>query len=111
MGGFDLDILSGFRLLDIIDILLVAIIIYYVYSLIKGTIAVNILIGVMLFYGVYLVVKQMEMRLLTEIFGGFISVGSIALIVVFQQEIRRFLIHIGKIYPFGERSFLVVLGQ
>ncbi len=96
MENFDFNIVSGFRLLDIIDILLVAIIIYYVYSLIKGTIAVNILIGVALFYGIFLVVKQMEMRLLTEIFGGFISVGSIALIVVFQQEIRRFLIHIGK---------------
>lgn len=106
MGGFDLNILSSFRLLDIIDIMLVAIIIYYIYSLIKGTIAVNILLGVTLFYGVYLVVKQMEMRLLTEIFGGFISVGSIALIVVFQQEIRRFLIHIGKNISLRRKKFL-----
>jgi len=106
MGGFDLNILSSFRLLDIIDILLVAIIIYYIYSLIKGTIAVNILVGLLLFYGVYLVVKQMEMRLLTEIFGGFISVGSIALIVVFQQEIRRFLIHIGKNISLRRKKFL-----
>ncbi|SFT01747.1 diadenylate cyclase CdaA [Sphingobacterium wenxiniae] len=106
MGIFDLDILSGFRLLDVIDILLVAIIIYYIYSLIKGTIAVNILLGVGLFYGIYLVVKQMEMRLLTEIFGGFISVGSIALIVVFQQEIRRFLIHVGKNVSIRRKKFL-----
>ncbi|HLS96458.1 uncharacterized protein (TIGR00159 family) [Sphingobacterium allocomposti] len=106
MDNFDLNILSGFRLLDIIDIFLVAIIIYYIYSLIKGTIAVNILIGVGLFYGIYLVVKQMEMRLLTEIFGGFISVGSIALIVVFQQEIRRFLIHIGKNISLRRKKFL-----
>jgi uncharacterized protein (TIGR00159 family) len=96
MEGFSFELLEGFRLLDIIDIFLVAVIIYYVYSLIKGTIAVNILLGVMLFYGIYLAVRQLEMRLLTEIFGGFISVGSIALIVVFQQEIRRFLLHIGK---------------
>jgi len=106
MDNFDLNILSGFWLLDIIDIFLVAIIIYYIYSLIKGTIAVNILIGVGLFYGIYLVVKQMEMRLLTEIFGGFISVGSIALIVVFQQEIRRFLIHIGKNISLRRKKFL-----
>lgn len=105
MNNFDFDILSSFRLLDIIDILLVAIIIYYIYSLIKGTIAVNILVGVGLFYGIYLVVKQMEMRLLTEIFGGFISVGSIALIVVFQQEIRRFLIHIGKNISLRRKKF------
>jgi len=96
MDGFGLNLLEGFRLLDVLDILLVAVIIYYIYSLIKGTIAVNILMGVALFYGIYLVVKQLEMRLLTEIFGGFISVGSIALIVVFQQEIRRFLLHVGK---------------
>lgn len=96
MEGFGSYFLEGFRLLDILDILLVAVIIYYIYSLIKGTIAVNIMIGVALLYGIYLVVKQLEMRLLTEIFGGFISVGSIALIVVFQQEIRRFLLHVGK---------------
>lgn len=96
MDASQFNFLEGFRLLDIIDIFLVAVIIYYVYSLIKGTIAVNILIGVAMFYGIFLVVKQLEMRLLTEIFGGFISVGSIALIVVFQQEIRRFLLHIGK---------------
>ncbi|MBP3942511.1 diadenylate cyclase CdaA [Sphingobacteriaceae bacterium WQ 2009] len=96
MEGIDLSVFSGFRLFDIIDILLVAIIIYYVYSLIRGTIAVNILLGVALFYAIYLIVKQMQMRLLTEIFGGFIQVGSIALIVVFQQEIRRFLLHVGK---------------
>ncbi|MFZ4862586.1 diadenylate cyclase CdaA [Sphingobacterium sp. Mn56C] len=96
MDRLSLNLLEGFRLLDVIDILLVAVIMYYIYSLIKGTIAVNILLGVALFYGIYLAVKQLEMRLLTEIFGGFISVGSIALIVVFQQEIRRFLLHIGK---------------
>ena len=72
MDGIDYSLFSGFRLLDVIDIILVAIIIYYIYSLIRGTIAVNILIGVALFYGVYIVVKQMHMRLLTEIFGGFI---------------------------------------
>lgn len=96
MGSINFSFFEGFRLFDFIDILLVAIIIYYIYSLIKGTIAVNILIGVGLFYGIYLIVRQLEMRLLTEIFGGFISVGSIALIVVFQQEIRRFLLHIGR---------------
>lgn len=107
MNGFSFNLLEGFRLLDIVDILLVAVIIYYIYSLIKGTIAVNILMGVALFYGIYLVVKQLEMRLLTEIFGGFISVGSIALIVVFQQEIRRFLLHIGKNISMRRKKFFL----
>ncbi|WP_257666192.1 diadenylate cyclase CdaA [Parapedobacter tibetensis] len=95
MESFDLSFFS-IRLLDAIDIILVAIILYYIYSLIRGTIAVNILIGLGLIYVIYIIVRQFNMHLLTEIFGGFISVGSIALIVVFQQEIRRFLIHIGK---------------
>lgn len=111
MDGLSFNILEGFRLLDVIDILLVAVIIYYIYSLIKGTIAVNILLGVALFYGIYLVVKQLEMRLLTEIFGGFISVGSIALIVVFQQEIRRFLLHVGKNISLRRKKlFLTFIG-
>jgi len=95
MEGFDFGFLN-LRLLDIVDILLVAIIIYYVFNLIRGTIALNILFGLVIIYVVYLVVKQANMRLLTEILGGFVSVGFIALIVVFQQEIRRFLLLIGK---------------
>src|SRR5690606_34869552 len=95
MDNFDFSFFS-IRFLDFIDILLVAIIIYYIYNLIRGTIAVNILISLVIIYLVYLLVKQSHLCLLTEIFGGFISVGSIALIVVFQPEIRRFLIHIGK---------------
>lgn len=107
MDGFNINLLEGFRLLDILDIFLVAVIIYYIYSLIKGTIAVNILMGVALFYGIYLVVKQLEMRLLTEIFGGFIAVGSVALVVVFQQEIRRFLLHVGKNISLRRKKFFL----
>ena len=95
MQGFDFSFLN-LRFLDVVDILLVAIIIYYVFNLIRGTIALNILFGLAIIYVVYLVVKQANMRLLTEILGGFVSVGFIALIVVFQQEIRRFLLLIGK---------------
>jgi diadenylate cyclase len=95
MQGFDFSFLQ-LRFLDVVDILLVAIIIYYVFNLIRGTIALNILFGLAIIYVVYLVVKQAHMRLLTEILGGFVSVGFIALIVVFQQEIRRFLLLIGK---------------
>lgn len=95
MESFDFGFLN-MRLLDVVDILLVAFIIYYIYNLIRGTIAVNILLGLVILYLIYMVVKQLQMRLLTEILGGFVSVGFIALIVVFQQEIRRFLLLIGK---------------
>ncbi len=95
MEGFDFSFLN-LRFLDVIDILLVAMIIYYIYSLIRGTIAFNILLGLVIIYVVYLIVKQAHMRLLTEILGDFVSVGFIALIIVFQQEIRRFLLLIGR---------------
>ncbi|MEO8795594.1 MAG: TIGR00159 family protein, partial [Daejeonella sp.] len=94
MESFDFSFLN-LRFLDVVDILLVAIIIYYAYNLIRGTIALNILLGLVIIYVFYLIVKQAHMRLLTEILGGFVSVGFIALIVVFQQEIRRFLLLIG----------------
>ncbi|HXH99930.1 MAG TPA: diadenylate cyclase CdaA [Sphingobacteriaceae bacterium] len=95
MENLDFDFLN-IRFLDILDILFVAIIIYYTYNLIRGTIAVNILLGVAIIYLVYIMVRQAHMRLLTEILGGFVSVGFLALIIVFQQEIRRFLLLIGK---------------
>jgi len=95
MQGFDFSFLN-LRFLDVIDIILVAFIIYYVYNLIRGTIALNILLGLVIIYAAYKMVKQAEMRLLSELLGGFVSVGFIALIVVFQQEIRRFLLLIGR---------------
>ncbi len=95
MHRLDLSFLH-IRLLDIVDIVLVAIIIYYIYNLIRGTIAVNIVLGLIIIYLVYLVTEQLHMRLLSNILGGFVSVGFLALIIVFQSEIRRFLLLIGK---------------
>lgn len=95
MDRFDLSFLQ-LRFLDIIDIILVAAIIYYVYNLIRGTIAVNIVLGLIIIYLVYIVTEQLKMQLLSHILGGFVSVGFLALIIVFQQEIRRFLLLIGK---------------
>jgi len=95
MEIFDLSFLHV-DFLDILDILCVAFIIYYIYNLIRGTIAVNIMIGLVILYVVFRVVKQAEMSLLSNILGGFINVGFLAIVIVFQQEIRRFLVHIGK---------------
>jgi uncharacterized protein (TIGR00159 family) len=79
------------RIIDIIDILLVAFLMYQVYMLIKGTIASYIFVTIITFYVVWLLVKD-NMLLLGSILGQIIGVGAIALIVVFQQELRRFLI-------------------
>lgn len=88
--------LPSFQIIDIVDILLVAVLFYYMYKLLKGTNALNILIGFILIYITSKVVKFLDMKLLTEILDQFISVGVIALIVIFQSEIRRFLILLGS---------------
>src|SRR5690606_33498646 len=103
MNGIDISSFN-IRFLDVLDILLVAIILYYIYTLIRGTIAVNILGGLGIIYLVSILVRQFNMHLLSQIFGGFISVGAIALVVVFQQEIRRFLIHIGRNFAIRRKS-------
>jgi len=79
------------RIIDVVDILLVAALMYQVYMLIRGTIATYIFMTIITFYVVWLLVKD-NMLLLGGILGQIIGVGAIALIVVFQQELRRFLI-------------------
>jgi diadenylate cyclase len=95
MKGLDFDFLE-FTWINAIDIVLVAILIYYVYSLIRNTLAVNLLLGIIIIMLVYGVVKLLKMTLLLTIINKFMSVGIISLIVIFQPEIRRFLLHIGK---------------
>jgi diadenylate cyclase len=85
-----------FSFFNILDIFLVALLIYQLYNLIRGTIAANIFIGLALIFGMYYVVQALHMQLLTKILGKFVDVGIIALIVVFQQEVRRFLLLVGK---------------
>jgi diadenylate cyclase len=86
---------SKFDWLDLVDIVLVAILLYQLYQLVRGTVAINILIGVTLFYALWLIVRALDMRLFSSILGKFIDVGFIALLIVFQQELRRFFIFIG----------------
>lgn len=96
MGSFDLFGFLPFGLLDLIDILLVAFLLYKLYELVKGTIAIRIFIGVISIYLIWLLVTALQMQLMSQIFRQFINVGVIALIIVFQQEIRRFLLAIGN---------------
>jgi diadenylate cyclase len=98
--------LLNFNVLDIIDIILVAFLLYYVYKLIKGTVAINIFFGIVIFYLFYLLVDVLQMRMLSNILGGFMSVGIIALIVVFQPEIRKFLLMIGSTNLSKSGSFM-----
>src|SRR6201996_3545189 len=81
---------------SILDILLLAIIIYQLYNLIKGTIAANIFIGLTLIYILYFIVPDTKMPLLAGILKKVADGGIIAVLIVFQQEIRRFLLLVGK---------------
>ena len=85
-----------FGIKDIIDILCVALILYYIYRLMKESRSLNVFIGIMVFVLVWLFVSQiLEMRLLGSILDKLVSVGVIGLIVLFKEEIRKFLYQLG----------------
>lgn len=81
---------------DIIDIVLVSMLLYQVYKLMRGSVAIKIFLGFLSLYLTYLIVGAAQMELLTAILGQFMGVGVLAAIVLFQQEIRKFLLMIGK---------------
>ncbi len=69
---------------------------YQLYKMVKGTAAVNVFIGLVLIYIIWIIVRAFELQLLGSILGKFVNVGVIAVMVVFQQEIRKFLLYIGS---------------
>ncbi|MBE6287338.1 MAG: TIGR00159 family protein [Mediterranea massiliensis] len=86
-----------FGIKDFIDILLVAFLLYYSYKLMKASGSINVFTGILVFILLWLVVSQvLEMKLLGSIFDKLVSVGVLALIVIFQEEIRRFLLTLGS---------------
>lgn len=100
-----LNLFITIKFIDVIDVLLVAALIYQLYYLIKGTVAVNIFVGILLFYLLWIAVKALNMQLFGSILGKFIDVGFIALLIVFQQELRRFLLFIGTSDFFTKSKF------
>lgn len=81
---------------DIIDIILVAVVLYYCYKLMKQSRSVNIFYGVLLFVSFWIIIsKVLEMKLLGNILDQLVSVGAIAIIVLFQEEIRHFFYSLG----------------
>ena len=90
-----IDLFIQVRIFDIIDIFLVALLFYWFYRILKGTSAISIFLGIVAIFLIWQVVKALQMELLSTILGAFVSVGFIALIIIFQPEIRRFLFTIG----------------
>ena len=81
-----------FGVKDIVDIVLVALMLYYIYRLMKESRSLNVFIGIIVFVVIWLFVSQViEMRLLGSIMDKLVSVGVVGLIVLFQEEIRKFL--------------------
>jgi len=101
-----IDLFIQVRFLDVIDIFLVAIIFYEIYRLVKGTVALNIFMGIFFIFIVWLVVRSLKMELLGSILGQLFGVGVIAIIIVFQQEVRRFLLMLGSRYRTNRRFSL-----
>ena len=86
-----------FTLKDFLDILLVAVLLYYTYKVMKSSGSINIFTGIMVFVLIWLVVSQvLEMRLLGSIMDKLVNVGVLALLIIFQDEVRRFLLNLGS---------------
>ena len=96
-AGCSDDLLSVFGVL-LTFVLIVAFIFYQIYRLVKGTVAINIFAGIFTFYVAWLLVRALNMELITSIMGQFFGMGMIALLIVFQQEVRRFLLLVGSKY-------------
>ena len=89
--------LFDFGIKDLIDIFCVALLLYYFYKMMKASGSLNIFYGILVFIIIWVIVSQVaEMRLLGSIFDKFVSVGVLALIILFQNEIRRFFLTLGS---------------
>jgi len=99
--GFQIGFLDiGWK--DILDILLVTFLLAQVYKLMKGSVAIKVFVGFLSIYLIYLVVNALQMELLSTILGQFMGVGVLAVIILFQQEIRKFLLLVGRTNIFEE---------
>ncbi|MCV6628256.1 MAG: diadenylate cyclase [Flavobacteriaceae bacterium] len=95
-----------FKVIDLIDIVLVAILLFYIYKLVRNTVAINIFIGIVMVYIIWKLTATLEMKMVSGIVGGFMNIGLIALIIVFQQEVRQFLLMLGSTNFASKRNFI-----
>lgn len=85
--------------------MLVATLLYSIYKLVRGTAAINIFVGIVMVWGLWKLTELLQMKMISSIVGGFMSIGLIALMIVFQQEIRKFLLMIGSTNLASKQSF------
>jgi uncharacterized protein (TIGR00159 family) len=104
MLGFTIGFLD-ISWVDVIDVFFVSVLLYQVYNLMKGSIAIKVFVGFLFLYLIFLVVKAARMELLTSILGQFMGVGVLAVIILFQQEMRKFLLLLGRTQFLSEGDF------
>jgi len=92
------DYFTSFGVRDAVDVLLVGFVLYQLFKIIRRTNAMTIFLGITAIYFIYQITRLLELRLLSSLLGSVMSVGVLALFVVFQQEIRRFLLLFGSHY-------------
>jgi len=89
--------MPAFGIKDIIDIILVALLLYYIYRMMKESGTINIFYGVMAFIVVWIVASEIfTMRLIGTILDKFMSIGLLILVILFQDQIKRFLVELGS---------------
>ncbi len=103
--GFNIGFLE-INWVDVFDILLVSVLLYQVYKLMKGSVAVRIFMGILFLYLIYLIIKAAQMELLSLILGQFMGVGVIAAIILFQPELRKFFLLLGRSTEFNKENIL-----
>ena len=97
--------------IDLLDIAIVALIIFQLYKLMRGRVAANIFLGILSVYMVYLVVRALKMELLSSVLGQFMGIGVIAIIIIFQPDIRKFLLMSGNSASLTERLIHWFIGK
>lgn len=89
--------MESFGIKDILDIVIVATLLYYLYRIMKESGTINIFFGVLAFIAVWVVTSEiLEMRLIGTILDKFMSIGLLILVILFQDQIKRFLVELGS---------------
>lgn len=84
-------------IMDVVDVVLVAFLLYYVYRVMKDSGSLNVFLGILVFVFLWVLVsKMLQMRLLGSIFDQLMSVGTLALVIIFHEEIRNFFRSLGS---------------
>ena len=83
-------------IIDVIDIVAIALGLYYIYKMARGSVAINILLGIIFIVVIWIVANALNMELVSSVIGGIINVGVIALFILFQPELRQFLQNVGR---------------